>query len=161
MTKNITFQNALLFPSVFDNLMANNTNVELNKTDTSLFLMKNLERDIQHLLNSRKMFLTWSKKLTELNLSVLNYGLDSNILNQHFDSEARKLQLCEHIQEVLSLHETRLTNIKVSILNTPEEPMKNFRFSIVANSRINILNNTIIFQSIFYQHSQQFNVMVE
>lgn len=74
-----------------------------------------IRRDLENLLNTRRAPLTWPSEWDQLNRSLLAYGIP-DITGAILDTAELQNQFCQNLREAIERFETRLKNIKVSIM---------------------------------------------
>ena len=81
-------------------------------------LKRSVHRDLESLLNTRRIAQPATDALPELKASLYNYGLPdiSSMSRDAHDSRARLLRL---VEETISLYEPRLTNVRASLVEEP------------------------------------------
>jgi type VI secretion system protein ImpF len=105
-----------------------------------------VRRDLENLLNTRVRHLTWPPHLSELNRSLINYGLP-DFTSVSLGSSKEREDFCQIIQTVLTQLEPRLTRVSVVPLTTSEPLDRTFRFRIDAMLRTEPAPEPIVFDS--------------
>jgi type VI secretion system protein ImpF len=116
--------------SVFDRLLHDRASDAAAGGDLSA-LRECVRRDLEWLLNTRRIYLTVSDEFPELQKSVYHYGLP-DITSLGRDVPQTRARLRANIEEALALFEPRLTNVRVSLVDTPAEGLRQVRFVIHA-----------------------------
>lgn len=80
-------------------------------------LIESIKDNLQALLNSQKIVFRWDENSSELQKSILNYGLDC-LQGYLYDSNQSAEMLCIEIENTIKIFEMRLQQVKVSIQNS-------------------------------------------
>src|SRR6266436_8345335 len=121
-----------LVPSVLDRLLDYEPDVsrEAPRGHNQVLaeLKLSLRRDLENLLNTRCRCVTWPPDLTELQQSLVNYGV-LDITGADLGPVKGREQFCRSLQAVLRQYEPRFKTVKVQLLtNTdPLDRTLNFR----------------------------------
>lgn len=135
--------------------------------DTSPFyVLRNMNIDfkesircrIENLLNTRCRFLGWPEQHKALEQSVISYGLP-RFLSQELTSEQNKMQFCERIAKVISVHEPKLFDVKVKFVDDDiDESQEKFCFTITGFMSFTREIEPFLFNSYFKHESNDFHV---
>jgi type VI secretion system protein ImpF len=110
-----------LVPSVLDRLLDNEPDVsrEAPRSNHQVLadLKLSLRRDLENLLNTRARCLQLPSDLTELNESLVNYGIP-DITGQDLGQEKVRQKFCRELEEILRKYEPRFQSVKVEMLAT-------------------------------------------
>lgn len=137
-----------LKPSLLDNLIDESpeSSVEQPQPYTLKALKKSVRRDLENLLNSRVCWHLWPKHYSELNVSVLNYGLpDFSALP--FSRTEGQVHLCNLVEETIKRFEPRFDSICVSVIGEGEPEDRILRLRIQAIFRVGSAEEEIVFDS--------------
>ncbi len=93
-------------------------------------LKDGLRRDLENLLNTRRRFLRPSRALSELDRSLLAYGL-SDFTNEQLGSFSFRQDFTEEVQQVLRELEPRISVHEVQLLDNADVLDRRLRFRIV------------------------------
>ena len=96
-------------------------------------LNESVRRDLELLLNTRRLYVPVSDDYPELQRSVLLFGVP-DITSLGRDAPATRTRLLAHIEEAIALFEPRLSNVRVSIVDgqTPNGGLRQVHFRINA-----------------------------
>jgi type VI secretion system protein ImpF len=96
-------------------------------------LHESVRRDLELLLNTRRLYVPVSDDYPELQRSVLLFGVP-DITSLGRDAPATRTRLLAHIEEAIALFEPRLSNVRVSIVDaqTPNGGLRQVHFRINA-----------------------------
>ena len=75
-------------------------------------LVVSIRRDLENLLNSRQRCLSWPKELTELDDSLLDYGIP-DITGANLGSSEDRQRFFESITNLILKHDPRFASVKV------------------------------------------------
>ncbi len=101
--------------SVLDRLL--NDGAPVSASDDLARLREAVRRDVEWLLNTRRIYRTAPDDYPELQRSLYHYGLP-DVTSLGRDAPASRARLSAQIEEALTLFEPRLASVRVSI---PEE----------------------------------------
>lgn len=115
-------QAGILTPSLLDRLLDSAPRVQfetpLSPKDSRQILLSGLRRDIENLLNTRRVSEATTEGLREVKRSVFNYGLpDITDLAANYLHDPQSL--ARSIEETVNFFESRLTSVSVSVLPFP------------------------------------------
>lgn len=116
-----------------------------------------IRRDLQALLNTRRSPMNAGPALTELKNALSSYGVDG-ILSANLVSDVAKLQLARAIERRISMFETRLSAVTVTIMKNRNEGDRALRLRIRANFLLQEGSPPISFESHVDPSTQQFLV---
>ncbi|OZS41815.1 type VI secretion system baseplate subunit TssE [Photobacterium sanguinicancri] len=137
-----------LKPSLLDNLIDDTPEITTEQPITySLQALKDsVRRDIEWLLNSRRSWLTWSKHLEELDISVMNYGLP-DFSAMPFSSSDGRSYLCRIVEETITRFEPRFDAVFVTVLEDGAPEDRVLRLRIQAIFRVGTEQEELVFDS--------------
>src|SRR5579884_765726 len=145
-----TANNRALVLSVLDRLLDDDPDNTREAPATAAQTMRDLKRavrrDLENLLNTRVRLLSWPASFTELNRSLVNYGLP-DFTSANLASSKDREAFCRIIQAVVDQFEPRLTRIKVSPITASEPLDRTFRFRIDAMLRTEPSPEPVVFDS--------------
>ena len=78
-----------------------------------------IKQDVEGLLNSFAAAMVWHRSQSELNQSVLSFGLP-NYMAEDYNANEKKIMLCEQIKKCIELKEPRLFAVKVFMQDDSE-----------------------------------------
>jgi type VI secretion system protein ImpF len=115
-------------------------------------------RDLEWLLNSRRVLQSAPAHLPELRASVYNFGLP-DLSSHSADSEATRKLLARQIEESINLFEPRLTAVQVLIPEAAAGDTKHrIRFSVDALLKMEPNPERVTFDTVLEVTSGQFQV---
>ena len=117
-----------------------------------------IRRDLEALLNTRRCPTTPPTGLSELRDALVSYGVDG-IVSANLMTDQAKLKLAEAIERRIALFETRLADIRVTILKSRTMTERALRMRIQATFRLHEGMPPISFESTIDPSTQR--VLVE
>jgi type VI secretion system protein ImpF len=120
-------------------------------------LKRSLLRDVEWLLNSRRIAEPASDAFPEVQRSVYHYGLP-DISSLSGDAEAVQRTLVRSIEDALQLFEPRLTAVRVQAVESEETGTRQIRFAIEGLLRMEPNPELIVFDTVLDSTSGTFRV---
>lgn len=109
-------------------------------------IKESVRRDLETLLNTRFRCLSPPEGCTELETSLVNYGLpDLNVIN--FTSSEGRIQFCMFVEENIKKFEPRFKSVKVKLLDEQQRLDQTIRFRIEATMYADPAPEELIFDS--------------
>lgn len=150
-----------LRPSVLDRLIDNNPDINVEKDPDQHQQLKQLRnsvrRDLENLLNTRYRMLEPPDEYTELQKSLLNYGLPDLAIVNISDNIKRK-EFIEHLETILIEFEPRFKTVKVSYMENSDSLDRSLRFRIDATLYADPSPETVVFDSVLEPVTRTVNV---
>jgi type VI secretion system protein ImpF len=141
-----------ILASVFDRLIDNEPGVsrEVAKTGSQALreLKQSVRRDLENLLNTRRRLLSWPAELSELDVSLVNYGLP-DFTSAHLQAAQDPRAFLEVIADTISKFEPRLKNVRVELLGKGDRMDRILRFRIDALLYVEPISDNVSFDSSF------------
>jgi len=126
-----------------DNRMEN----PLSRSQSVRLLKNAVRRDLEWLLNSRRIADLPDEGLKELNKSVYMYGLpDLSALTMA--SVADRNRLVRNVLGTINMFEPRLTNVRLVLVETPDAGKKDVRLRIEAMLRMDPVPEPVSFDTV-------------
>ncbi|PRH88002.1 type VI secretion system baseplate subunit TssE [Labrys okinawensis] len=129
----------------------------LSLADQAREMREAIRRDLEALLNTRRCPTSPPDRLAELGDALVSYGVDG-IVSANLVTDEAKLQLARVIERRIALFETRLSNIRVTILKNRTQGERTLRMRIEATFRLYDGMPPINFESTIDPSSQRFQV---
>ncbi|MGI2035391.1 type VI secretion system baseplate subunit TssE [Rhizobium panacihumi] len=126
-------------------------------TDQTRQMREAIRRDLESLLNTRRCPSAPPSELTELKDALVSYGLDGMVSANLVTDEA-KLALARMIERRISMFETRLSDVRVTILKSRTMTERALRMRIQATFRLHEGMPPISFESTIDPSTQRFLV---
>jgi type VI secretion system protein ImpF len=149
-------------PSVLDRLTDESPRTSADSRITyaeSLRIFKAaVQRDLEWLLNTRRIVEAATEDFEELQKSVYNYGMP-DITSLSRDSTASRSQLLRQVEETLAIFEPRLTNVRVSMVDVEGEALRReLRFVVEATLKLDPTPEQVMFDTVLHFSSGQIDV---
>jgi type VI secretion system protein ImpF len=126
-----------------DNSMEN----ALSRAQSVRLLKSAVRRDLEWLLNTRRIAELPDERLKELNKSVYMYGLpDLSALTMA--SMADRNKLVRQVLGTINMFEPRLTNVRLVLVETPDAGKKDVRLRIDAMLRMDPVPEPVSFDTV-------------
>ncbi|WP_027686712.1 type VI secretion system baseplate subunit TssE [Rhizobium leguminosarum] len=116
-----------------------------------------IRRDLEALLNTRRCPATPPAALSELRDTLVSYGVDG-IVSANLMTDQAKLKLAQAIERRIALFETRLSDVRVTILKSRTMTERALRMRIQATFRLHEGMPPISFESTIDPSTQRFLV---
>ena len=126
-----------------DNRMEN----PLSRSQSLRLLRAGVRRDLEWLLNSRRIADPPPESLAEVNRSVYVYGLQ-DLSALAMAASGDRSRLVRQITQTINTFEPRLTNVRVTMVETPDASKKDVRLRIEAMLRMDPVPEPISFDTV-------------
>lgn len=126
-------------------------------TDQTRQMREAIRRDLESLLNTRRCPSAPPSELSELKDALVSYGVDGMVSANLVTDEA-KLSLARMIERRISMFETRLSDVRVTILKSRTMTERALRMRIQASFRLHEGMPPISFESTIDPSTQRFLV---
>jgi len=150
-----------LRPSILDRLIDNDPN---NNTETDpdqhqklKDLRNSVRRDLENLLNTRFRMIEPDDEFSEVQSSLLNYGLPDLATVNISDQEKRK-EFIQHLETILIEYEPRFKTVKVRYMDNSDTLDRTLRFRIDAILYADPSPEMVVFDSILEPVTRNVNV---
>ncbi len=132
-----------LVPSVLNRLLQADTPIKvIGRTPAQI--RKNIEQDLEDLLNTRKRPISIPESLDKLEDSLVNYGIPDPI-GYDLSSNDRIETFREEVETAIKNFERRFLKVSVTVGKGPEIPDRILRFRIEASMRILQMPEMVVF----------------
>jgi type VI secretion system protein ImpF len=119
----------------------------LSRTQSVRLLKSSVRRDLEWLLNTRRIADPPDEGLKELNKSTYIYGLpDLSTLTMAVAADRNRL--VRQILSTINLFEPRLTNVRLVVVETPDAGKKDVRLRIEAMLRMDPVPEPVSFDTV-------------
>lgn len=140
----------------YDNVTIATDDSEPNQAFTQRIIMS-IARDLQNLLNTRKIEMDVNEQYNELEPSIVDYGvIDLTTVNARSEREREKYR--ESVQRAIENYEPRLKNVEVNVIDNPAESSLIFHFNISAVLMVEPTPLTLQFDSVLPTDTRMFQV---
>lgn len=154
-------KNKKLRPSILDRLIDNEPNkadnAEIDQHQRLKELRNSVRRDLINLLNTRVRIVQPDEAYSELNLSLLNYGLPDLATVNILDSMKRK-SFIEQLESLLMEFESRFKSVSVNYLENTDLLDRTLRFRIDATLYADPSPEMVVFDSFLDPVSRIVNI---
>lgn len=151
----------VLARSVLDRLMDTNPDMSqdppLTTAEQIREMREGIRRDLEALLNTRRRPTAPPSACEELGDALVSYGVDGMVSANLVTDEA-KLRLARIIERRITLFETRLSDVRVTILKSRSNGERALRMRIQATFRVHEGMPPINFESTIDPSTQRFLV---
>lgn len=150
-----------LLPSLLDRLIDEDPGARVDPPRSAIQQLRQLKqsvrRDLEHLLNTRWRAGGWGPELTELETSIVNYGIP-DFTGANLGSQGSREDFVRIIQETIRRCEPRLKRVKVELLDPDEREDRTMRFRIDAMLLADPDPEQVVFDSALEPASGTFSV---
>lgn len=130
----------------------------LSTVDTQL-LFKDIKTNLENILNTRTQGLIFSEEYSQLQDSILNYGID-DFSHSYFGNKTSQKKLCQRMQDVITRLETRLSDIIISIVDSDIAMDRRLKLRIEAKINLKPTPVPAVFESCWDIARQKFSIEV-
>ncbi len=148
-------------PSLLDRLMDDEPGIA---ADPALTWAQSVERykvsvlrDLEWLLNTRRIYVEPPRELEELSRSVYTFGLP-DITSLSADAPADRQRLAQRVKEVIRVHEPRLADVRVLLPENQAGPDRLVRFVVEGTLRMEPNPEQVVFDTVLEVASGRFRV---
>jgi type VI secretion system protein ImpF len=124
-----------LIASVLDRLLNDEPDVQREAPKSRNQVLRDLKqsvrRDLENLLNTRRRCVSWPENLTELERSLVSYGIP-DVTGASLGSERSRVDFCRAIEGVIKAFEPRFKTVKVRPVQNADALDRTLRFRIDA-----------------------------
>lgn len=120
-------------------------------------LKASLRRDLEWLLNTRRIATGAAERRGELRRSVYHYGLP-DISAMSRDSAKDRTRLLHQIEETIALFEPRLSGVRVSLVDSGLEHMRQLHFLIDGMLRMDPAPERVTFDTVLEVFNGEYHV---
>jgi type VI secretion system protein ImpF len=143
--------------SVFDRLLDDDPTAlnDRHKTPGKALeeLRDGLRRDLEALLNTRPCSTTWSPVFSELNDSILNYGVVT-VTSADLSADQNRERFRSSVEQTIRRFETRFLRVSVTLLEDAERIDRTLRFRIEALVHAEPAPEPLVFDSVLDPSTQ-------
>lgn len=121
-----------LRPSVLDLLTGNHSPDQRRRgTQSEAQMRESVIRDLENLLNTRHRVSAWPPTLSELEKSIVNYGIP-DFTGANMSSRQERQLFRQLVEDALRHHEPRFVSVRVEVLEPEDDSDRTLRFRIHA-----------------------------
>lgn len=137
--------------SILDRLLDDEPQTSADTDSNKYHKLKNLRnsvrRDLENLLNTSFRIMEPAEEYTELEKSLLNYGLP-DLATVNMQDIEKKQQFTENLELILKEYEPRFKTVKISFIENADKLERTLRFRIDATLYADPYPEVIIFDSV-------------
>ena len=154
--------NHLITQSIIDRLMDDGALEVVNPSRLKVLkdYRKNVRRDLQALLNARRINEAAGPEMPDLRKSLFNFGLP-DFSTYSLNSPNDRVQLTQHIEDTIELFEPRLRDVKVTVLESEAGDTRILRFKIEALLQMDPAPEQILFDGVRDPGNGEFQLLGE
>lgn len=138
-------------PSVIDRLIDEDRHVTadrgLSRAESVRRVMDTVRRDIELLLNTRRIAVPSSEALPEVAASLFFYGMP-DMTSVSKDSLSAKTRLARQVEGTINAFEPRLENVKVTLMPSERSQFGEVRFAIEAMLKLDPTPERVTFDTV-------------
>lgn len=153
--------NQPLLPSLIDRLIDDDPTVSREVPRSNLQVLRDLKqavrRDLENLLNTRCRPMNWPEELTELESSLVNYGIPDFTGSNLRAAEDPDI-LFRAIEAAISNFEPRLSLVRVEPVANSDRLDRALRFRIDAVLRVEPVEEKVLFNSVLETASGAYQI---
>ena len=150
-----------LRPSILDRLIDNDPDntveMDMEQHQKLKQLRQSVRRDLESLFNTRFRMVEPESSLTEVNKSMLNYGLP-DLATVNISDKMKRKEFIEKLESILIEFEPRFKSIKVSYQENTDSLDRTLRFRINATLYADPSPEVVIFDSVLEPVTRTVNV---
>lgn len=150
-----------LRPSILDRLLDDEPHIQVeadkNRHQHLRELRNSVKRDLENLLNTRYRMVEPPEEFSQLELSLLNYGLPDLATVNVADIE-KKRNFTRHLEKILRDYEPRFKTVKVNHIDNKDNTDRTLRFRIDATLYADPAPEIVVFDSVLDPVSRTVNV---
>ncbi|MEP6692293.1 MAG: type VI secretion system baseplate subunit TssE [Gemmatimonadaceae bacterium] len=135
-----------LIDRLIDDEPSSSVEPAMNRAQSVRELKASLRRDLEWLLNTRRMHMPLPDGLEEVERSLIRYGLP-DITSMSKDNAAEHVRLLRGVEETIARFEPRLANVRISLVPGPEGKRRELHFLIDAMLRMDPSPEHIVFDT--------------
>jgi type VI secretion system protein ImpF len=112
-----------------------------------------IRRDLEALLNTRPCSITWPRGLSELDSSILNYGMVT-VSSQEMAADYNRERFRESVERVIRRFEPRFLKVEVTLIDDTDRTDRTLRFRIEAMMDVRPAPEPLVFDSLLDPSTQ-------
>jgi len=150
-----------LRPSIIDRLIDDELHVQIetekNRHQQLKALRNSVRRDLENLLNTRYRMVSPPANFSELEKSLLNYGLP-DLATVNITDPDKKMEFTRNLEKILREFEPRFKSVKVTFMDNKDNIDRTLRFRVNATLYADPAPEIVVFDSILEPVSRSVNV---
>jgi type VI secretion system protein ImpF len=129
----------------------------LTRADSVRLLKDSVRRDLEDLLNTRRVGLGDPETQPELARSILYYGIP-DLSSMSRDSPEVLTRLARSLEQVIAAHEPRLDNVRIALAPRDAGPLSEVRFTVEAMLRLDPSPERVAFDTVLAKGSGEVEI---
>jgi len=150
----------LVTQSIVDRLVDDDSKQPGTRREAVALLKKNVRRDLEWLLNTRRNPDAAGPEFPELSKSVFNYGLPDFTAMSVMNNRDRN-KLLRSLGDCITFFEPRLKQVKVTIRNEPTATNRTIQFAIDGLLMMDPAPERVSFDTVYQMMSGEYQVKTE
>lgn len=150
-----------LRPSILDRLLDDEPHIQIeadkNRHQHLRELRISVKRDLENLLNTRYRMVAPPEEFTNVDLSILNYGLP-DLATVNIADTNKKKDFTRYLEKILRDYEPRFKSVKVNHIDNKDNTDRTLRFRIDATLYADPAPEIVVFDSVLDPVSRTVNV---
>ena len=150
-----------LRPSILDRLFDDEPHIkveaEKERHQQIRELRQSVRRDLESLLNTRYRMVEPSAEFSELEISLLNYGLP-DLATVNITDGTKKKEFTRNLERILKEYEPRFKTVKVTYIENQDKADRTLNFRVNATLYADPAPEIVVFDSILEPVSRSVNV---
>jgi type VI secretion system protein ImpF len=149
-------------PSVLDRLTdyepRNSSEGRVGYLESTRHFKNGLQRDLEWLLNTRRIPVPAPEELEELSRSVYHFGLP-DLTSISRDSHEARDHLLRRVEDAIAIFEPRLTNVRIGVVEMEgEQHRRELRFHVEGTLLMDPMPEQVVFDTVLHFASGQYEV---
>ena len=149
-------------PSVLDRLTdyepRNNSEGRVGYLESVRHFKTGLQRDLEWLLNTRRIPIAAPEELEELSRSIYHFGLP-DLTSISRDSHEARDRLLRRVEDAIAIFEPRLTNVRIGVVEMEgEQHRRELRFHVEGTLLMDPTPEQVIFDTVLHFASGEYEV---
>src|SRR5690242_7427452 len=151
-----------VLPSLLDRLTdyepRNNSEGRVGYLEPVRHYKAGLQRDLEWLLNTRRIPVTAPEEFEELTRSVYHYGLP-DLTSISRDSHEARDRLLRRVEDLIAMFEPRLENVSISVVEMEgEQHRRELRFHVEGTLLMDPTPEQVVFDTVLHFASGEYEV---
>lgn len=127
-------------------LQGDSVEVDRNPERALRALRESVRRDLEILFNSRPRYLSFAKELTELEVSLISFGLP-DLQTQRVNTAAQRETFRVELEKLIGRFEPRFRDLSVEIMTGDDETDRTLRFRLHAVLFVDPISEPILYDT--------------
>ena len=128
-------------------LQGDSLEVDRNPERALRSLREAVRRDLEILFNTRPCYLSFSSELTELERSLISFGLP-DLQTQRIETDAQRESFRQTLEQIIRRFEPRFRDLSVEILTNEDAMERTLRFRVHAVLFVDPISEPIVYDTL-------------